>query len=110
MSVRMRHTREHTANRRSHHALKGARLSKCSNCGEQHLRHRACASCGTYRGRQVVDVAAKMRKRAEKLKARGEEPAWFRDLGQEVGLTPALHGTRSFSKFLAASDAAHESP
>ena len=75
MSVRMRVTRSHTGNRRSHHALKEPRLSKCAECGAQHLRHRMCPECGNYRGRQVVDVAgkkaARMLRREEKLKAVG---------------------------------------
>jgi hypothetical protein len=36
-----------------------------------HLRHRACLSCGRYRGRVVIDVTAK----AAKLAARAERNA-----------------------------------
>ncbi|MBX4189405.1 50S ribosomal protein L32 [Candidatus Parcubacteria bacterium] len=53
MVVRMRHTRSHTANRRSHHSLKNPALSKEST-GAVHLRHRANPKTGTYRGRKVV--------------------------------------------------------
>ncbi|MAG12253.1 50S ribosomal protein L32 [bacterium] len=70
MSVRMRHTRAHTKNRRSHHALKEPRLSVCSKCKAQHIRHRACLACGTYRSRAVVDVAKKALKKENKAKAR----------------------------------------
>jgi len=73
MVVRMRHTRAHTANRRSHHALEGARLSKCVKCEALHLRHQVCVSCGTYRGKTVmklVKTMAKLEKRvASKTKA-----------------------------------------
>jgi len=58
MVVRMRHTRAHTANRRSHHALKAQKLAVCE-CGSPRVSHRACPSCGRYRGRVVVDIAAK---------------------------------------------------
>lgn len=58
MVVRMRHTRAHTANRRSHHALVAQKLAVCE-CGAPRVSHRACASCGRYRGRVVVDFAAK---------------------------------------------------
>lgn len=67
MSVRMRHTHEHTANRRSHHGLKEPRLSTCKDCGEKHKRHHMCESCGRYKGRVVVDVAAKAQKKAERI-------------------------------------------
>lgn len=52
MVVRMRATRSHRNNRRSHHALKGPRLSTSPE-GVVHLRHRAYLVNGVYmyRGR-----------------------------------------------------------
>ena len=80
MVVRMRHTRAHTKNRRSHHALLGKRYMKCPSCGKDQLMHRVCLSCGKYRGRQVLDVMAKktklLKKKADARKAKkgtGEE-------------------------------------
>lgn len=52
MVVRMRHTRSHTANRRSHHALKSPALSKDAS-GTLHIRHRATLD-GMYKGRSVT--------------------------------------------------------
>jgi len=69
MVVHMRHTRAHTANRRSHHFLTGARFETCAKCGTKHLMHRVCGNCGNYRGRVVIDVAAKAMKRAKKAEA-----------------------------------------
>ena len=65
MVVRMRHTRAHTANRRSHHALAEQVLAKCE-CGSVRVSHRACQSCGRYRGRIVVDKVAKVQAKAAK--------------------------------------------
>jgi ribosomal protein L32 len=68
MVVRMRHTRAHTANRRSHHALKSPALSK-DKSGETHLRHRASLS-GMYKGRSVVgDPVKKAKKKIKKSKS-----------------------------------------
>lgn len=69
MVIRMRHTRAHTANRRSHHALKAGSMTTCSNCGSLRKPHTACASCGMYRGRKVIDVVGKIEKRQAKAKA-----------------------------------------
>lgn len=63
MVVRMRHTRAHTANRRSHHALEATVLVACE-CGAARISHRACPTCGRYRGRVAVDVAAKAQRQA----------------------------------------------
>ncbi|MDP3734928.1 MAG: 50S ribosomal protein L32 [bacterium] len=70
MVVRMRSTRAHTANRRSHHALTIPRLSRCGNCGAAHLTHRVCEGCGQYRGRQVIDIVARMERKERRTKAK----------------------------------------
>ena len=73
MVVRMRHTKAHTANRRSHHALKAQTLMKCE-CGASRVSHRACPVCGRYNGRVAVDTAAKTAARATKrLKKEGSK-------------------------------------
>ena len=40
--------------RRSHDAITLPNPSACPQCGEAKMPHRACPSCGTYQGRQVV--------------------------------------------------------
>lgn len=75
MVIRMRHTRSHTGIRRSHHALKPTGVSKCENCGAGRLPHQACATCGKYKGRVVIDIAAKAVKAQKKAKAKGETSA-----------------------------------
>ncbi|MSR70765.1 50S ribosomal protein L32 [Candidatus Kaiserbacteria bacterium] len=74
MVVRMRHTRSQTANRRSHHALKAQKLAICE-CGAPRVSHRACAACGRYRGRVVVDVAGKASVKAAKRSKRDKAQA-----------------------------------
>ncbi len=44
--------------KRSHKVILSA-SKPCPNCGERHLPHRVCPSCGYYRGRQVVSVTVK---------------------------------------------------
>ncbi|MEE2776451.1 MAG: 50S ribosomal protein L32 [Acidobacteriota bacterium] len=42
--------------RRAHDALTKTGNSVCPECGEVKLPHRACRSCGTYKGRDVLKV------------------------------------------------------
>lgn len=72
MTVRMRHTRAHTANRRSHHKVAGTRLSACGNCGAPHQRHTVCPKCGMYRGKEMVNVAAQAVKKAKRAERKQE--------------------------------------
>lgn len=68
MVVRMRHTRSHTANRRSHHSLDTAGITTDKKTGAKHLRHRVDMSTGLYRGRKVIDLAKKVSKKQAKAK------------------------------------------
>lgn len=68
MVVRMRSTRSHTGNRRSHHALKNPALTVDAKTGTVHLRHRASAITGAYKGIVVIDMDKKAEKKAKKMK------------------------------------------
>lgn len=45
--------------RRSHDALTPTFAVVCPQCGEATLRHRVCPHCGTYRGKQIINVKSK---------------------------------------------------
>lgn len=75
MVVRMRHTRGHTRNRRAHHALKSAHLASCPKCKAPILQHRVCENCGYYKGKEVIDVLAKLTKKERKKKKKELENA-----------------------------------
>ena len=34
-------------------------MAKCAKCGEYNLPHRVCSACGTYAGKQIVEVEEK---------------------------------------------------
>lgn len=70
MVVRMRHTRAHTGNRRSHHALTSKAITTDTKSGSTHLRHRVDMSTGMYRGKKVIDVVKAVEKKQAKVKAR----------------------------------------
>ncbi len=76
MVVRMRHTRSHTANRRSHHALKRRALATTAE-GSTHPRHRVVLDGGTYRGRTLPDLKAlkSARRAARTSKTAGKKSA-----------------------------------
>ena len=53
-----RHSHSRQAKRRSHDALEATLLEDCPQCHEKKLSHRACAKCGYYKGRRVLEVSA----------------------------------------------------
>lgn len=66
MSIRMRHTRGHTGNRRSHHALKGVKTLKDASSGALRLPHRVDETTGMYRGKQIFTPKTKTPKAEHK--------------------------------------------
>lgn len=52
-----RHSAARTGKRRAHDSLKKPAQSECPQCHETVMPHRACPSCGYYKGREVIEVA-----------------------------------------------------
>jgi large subunit ribosomal protein L32 len=48
-----RHSKSRTRKRRAHFKTAAPSISICANCGEPKLQHRACPSCGFYKGRTM---------------------------------------------------------
>jgi large subunit ribosomal protein L32 len=46
--------------------LKEPELVKCQKCGNFILPHTVCPFCGYYKGRQVIDVLAKLEEKERK--------------------------------------------
>ncbi len=65
MVVRMRHTRGHTRNRRSHHALTNIPVVKTKGDGIR-LNHTASKETGTYKGKPVKALQRKLDKKIAK--------------------------------------------
>lgn len=64
-----RNTRSSRNQRRSHHALNKLNLTTCSQCKESIKPHRVCLKCGTYAGKQVIDVESKEDKKSKEKPA-----------------------------------------
>lgn len=73
MSIRMRHTRGHTGNRRSHHALSETNVVKDKESGNLRLPHRIDEVTGMYRGKQIFTPKVKA-EHTSKVKGPSTEP------------------------------------
>ncbi len=54
-----RRTSSDKRRRAAHFALSASAQTTCPKCGKTIRPHRACAFCGTYRGRQVTKTTTK---------------------------------------------------
>ena len=43
--------------RRAHDSLTSPSTSVCPQCKSTKLPHRVCPSCGTYKGKEVIDLS-----------------------------------------------------
>ncbi len=60
-----RRTSGKVGRRRSHHALKKVTLTKCPQCGRAVAPHHACSFCGNYKGKTVLKIKTKEKKKKE---------------------------------------------
>ena len=72
-----------------HIFLKTPKFVACKKCGKEVLPHILCGNCGTYRGREVIDVLAKLTKKERKQKQKelaaqeAENPKESKELSAE---------------------------
>lgn len=65
---KQRHTKSRRNRRRSHQALKKRSFSRCPKCSAEILPHQVCYNCGSYAGREVINVLKKLTKKEKKKK------------------------------------------
>lgn len=70
----MRHTRGHTGNRRSHHALEAIQVVKDKETGNLRLPHHMDEVTGMYRGKQIAPAKAVRAPKTAKVKGPSTEP------------------------------------
>lgn len=63
-----RHTKSRRNTKRAHHALSRIQTLTCGKCKKAVLPHNMCENCGTYKGREVVNVLARLDKKERKAR------------------------------------------
>ena len=63
---KQRKTKSRRNQRRMHIFIKAPTLNKCPKCGKPVLSHTVCFNCGSYKGREVIDVLKKLNKKEKK--------------------------------------------
>ena len=59
MAVPKRRTsRSRKGTRRSHHPVTPVQVQYCPKCNEAVMPHRLCPNCGSYQGREVINMDA----------------------------------------------------
>lgn len=58
-----KHSKARRDKSRTHQVLSSPQLTKCSHCFTLIKTHRICPSCGYYKGRKVLDIKVKEKKK-----------------------------------------------
>jgi large subunit ribosomal protein L32 len=58
-----RHSTTRGRKRRTHWKIASGNLSKCPQCKEPKTAHRICPVCGFYKGKQVIEIKIKEKKK-----------------------------------------------
>jgi len=83
MAVPKQHrSKSRQGQRRMHLHIKTLKLTLCSKCSKVVLPHTLCQNCGTYRGREMIDVLANLNKKEKKMKQRELQEQGSPDSGQ----------------------------
>ncbi|MEK7620437.1 MAG: 50S ribosomal protein L32 [Patescibacteria group bacterium] len=61
-----RHSRSRVRRRRAHDAMKSQNVGLCTTCQAPLVPHTACKNCGTYKGKQVLDMSRDLKRTAKK--------------------------------------------
>jgi len=65
---RHKHTRSKVGQSRMHKNIKLLHLNVCPKCKKPVLSHTVCSNCGFYKGKEVINVLAKLTKKDKKIR------------------------------------------
>lgn len=65
---KQRTTKSRRDRRRQHIYLTATSLAVCSKCKKMKRPHTVCQHCGFYKGKEVINVMAKMEKKEKKIR------------------------------------------
>lgn len=66
-----------------HLYLKSPKTGVCPKCGKPILAHTICRSCGYYKGREVINMLAKLTKKERKKKEKEMQGKENQEKGQK---------------------------
>lgn len=62
---KQRHSKARGRKRRTHYKISSLNLVPCPQCKQPRLPHCVCASCGYYKGKQVVEIRVKEKRKKQ---------------------------------------------